>query len=167
MYCAQQLMYLNVCHSSWPSSETLVSYKTMLLYFPPLFRFHNEKPVKCSQYDGLVELATICALCNDSALDYNEVGLFWLNRTFCSRIRQWIHLFPFSVSIRPKAFMRKWVKPPRRRSRVWWRRWTCLTRTLRACRRSSEPTPVTLYVTSCSGYQTEDLSGNKCIFSYV
>uniref|UniRef100_A0A673LGB3 Calcium-transporting ATPase n=1 Tax=Sinocyclocheilus rhinocerous TaxID=307959 RepID=A0A673LGB3_9TELE len=28
--------------------------------------------VKSSQYDGLVELATICALCNDSSLDYNE-----------------------------------------------------------------------------------------------
>ncbi|XP_053197362.1 ATPase sarcoplasmic/endoplasmic reticulum Ca2+ transporting 1, like [Scomber japonicus] len=26
----------------------------------------------CSKYDGLVELATICALCNDSSLDYNE-----------------------------------------------------------------------------------------------
>ncbi|XP_040885183.1 ATPase sarcoplasmic/endoplasmic reticulum Ca2+ transporting 1, like isoform X2 [Toxotes jaculatrix] len=26
----------------------------------------------CSSYDGLVELATICALCNDSSLDYNE-----------------------------------------------------------------------------------------------
>ncbi|TNN83411.1 Sarcoplasmic/endoplasmic reticulum calcium ATPase 1 [Liparis tanakae] len=32
----------------------------------------NGMPVKCSQYDGLVELATICALCNDSSLDYNE-----------------------------------------------------------------------------------------------
>ncbi|KAI5102938.1 ATPase, Ca++ transporting, cardiac muscle, fast twitch 1 like isoform X1, partial [Silurus meridionalis] len=28
--------------------------------------------VDCSQYDGLVELATICALCNDSSLDFNE-----------------------------------------------------------------------------------------------
>ncbi|XP_075313835.1 ATPase sarcoplasmic/endoplasmic reticulum Ca2+ transporting 1, like isoform X2 [Odontesthes bonariensis] len=28
--------------------------------------------VSCSQYDGLVELSTICALCNDSSLDYNE-----------------------------------------------------------------------------------------------
>ncbi|XP_035253034.1 sarcoplasmic/endoplasmic reticulum calcium ATPase 1 isoform X1 [Anguilla rostrata] len=28
--------------------------------------------VQCSQYDGLVELATICALCNDSSLDFNE-----------------------------------------------------------------------------------------------
>ncbi|KYO32028.1 sarcoplasmic/endoplasmic reticulum calcium ATPase 3 isoform X1 [Alligator mississippiensis] len=32
----------------------------------------DEKPVRCGQYDGLVELATICALCNDSSLDYNE-----------------------------------------------------------------------------------------------
>ncbi|XP_077924149.1 sarcoplasmic/endoplasmic reticulum calcium ATPase 3 isoform X3 [Halichoerus grypus] len=31
-----------------------------------------EQPVHCGQFDGLVELATICALCNDSALDYNE-----------------------------------------------------------------------------------------------
>uniref|UniRef100_A0A665WGE3 Calcium-transporting ATPase n=1 Tax=Echeneis naucrates TaxID=173247 RepID=A0A665WGE3_ECHNA len=28
---------------------------------------------KCSQNDALVELATICALCNDSSLDFNEV----------------------------------------------------------------------------------------------
>uniref|UniRef100_A0A665X8T7 Calcium-transporting ATPase n=1 Tax=Echeneis naucrates TaxID=173247 RepID=A0A665X8T7_ECHNA len=28
--------------------------------------------IKCSQYDALVELASICALCNDSSLDYNE-----------------------------------------------------------------------------------------------
>ncbi|XP_077959696.1 ATPase sarcoplasmic/endoplasmic reticulum Ca2+ transporting 1, like isoform X2 [Gasterosteus aculeatus] len=28
--------------------------------------------VNCSAHDGLVELATICALCNDSSLDYNE-----------------------------------------------------------------------------------------------
>ncbi|XP_034496749.1 sarcoplasmic/endoplasmic reticulum calcium ATPase 3 isoform X3 [Ailuropoda melanoleuca] len=31
-----------------------------------------EQLVCCGQFDGLVELATICALCNDSALDYNE-----------------------------------------------------------------------------------------------
>lgn len=29
--------------------------------------------MQCGKYDGLVELATICALCNDSSLDYNEV----------------------------------------------------------------------------------------------
>uniref|UniRef100_A0A8B9LV30 Calcium-transporting ATPase n=1 Tax=Astyanax mexicanus TaxID=7994 RepID=A0A8B9LV30_ASTMX len=28
--------------------------------------------VRCSQFDSLVEMATICALCNDSSLDYNE-----------------------------------------------------------------------------------------------
>ncbi|MFT7807774.1 sarcoplasmic/endoplasmic reticulum calcium ATPase 2-like, partial [Arapaima gigas] len=32
----------------------------------------GEVPVCCNQYEGLVELATICALCNDSSLDYNE-----------------------------------------------------------------------------------------------
>ncbi|NXP73413.1 AT2A3 ATPase, partial [Ramphastos sulfuratus] len=32
----------------------------------------DEQPVSCGHYDGLVELATICALCNDSSLDYNE-----------------------------------------------------------------------------------------------
>lgn len=33
----------------------------------------NGKEVDCSKYDTLVELATICSLCNDSGLDYNEV----------------------------------------------------------------------------------------------
>uniref|UniRef100_A0A671K5Z4 Calcium-transporting ATPase n=1 Tax=Sinocyclocheilus anshuiensis TaxID=1608454 RepID=A0A671K5Z4_9TELE len=28
--------------------------------------------LRCGEYDGLVELATICSLCNDSSLDYNE-----------------------------------------------------------------------------------------------
>ncbi|XP_067992768.1 LOW QUALITY PROTEIN: sarcoplasmic/endoplasmic reticulum calcium ATPase 1-like, partial [Melanerpes formicivorus] len=32
----------------------------------------QDKHVKAGSYDGLVELATICALCNDSSLDYNE-----------------------------------------------------------------------------------------------
>uniref|UniRef100_A0A8C4NJ02 Sarcoplasmic/endoplasmic reticulum calcium ATPase 2 n=1 Tax=Eptatretus burgeri TaxID=7764 RepID=A0A8C4NJ02_EPTBU len=32
----------------------------------------DDKIVQCGKYDGLVELATICALCNDSSLDYNE-----------------------------------------------------------------------------------------------
>lgn len=51
-------------------------------YDPEMFfsfdRQKDDKPVKCHQYDGLVELATICALCNDSALDYNEVRLLTL-----------------------------------------------------------------------------------------
>ncbi|KAJ8364384.1 hypothetical protein SKAU_G00132150 [Synaphobranchus kaupii] len=32
----------------------------------------NGALLKCGQYDGLVELSTICSLCNDSSLDYNE-----------------------------------------------------------------------------------------------
>uniref|UniRef100_A0A5F9CBB7 Calcium-transporting ATPase n=1 Tax=Oryctolagus cuniculus TaxID=9986 RepID=A0A5F9CBB7_RABIT len=32
----------------------------------------NDKPIRSGQFDGLVELATICALCNDSSLDFNE-----------------------------------------------------------------------------------------------
>uniref|UniRef100_A0A668ASB1 Calcium-transporting ATPase n=1 Tax=Myripristis murdjan TaxID=586833 RepID=A0A668ASB1_9TELE len=41
-------------------------------YAPDGEVFHDGKVVKCSQYDALVELASICALCNDSSLDYNE-----------------------------------------------------------------------------------------------
>ncbi|XP_023689576.1 sarcoplasmic/endoplasmic reticulum calcium ATPase 2 isoform X1 [Paramormyrops kingsleyae] len=41
-------------------------------YAPEGEVFHDNRSVKCSQYDALVELATICALCNDSSLDFNE-----------------------------------------------------------------------------------------------
>ncbi|XP_051509700.1 sarcoplasmic/endoplasmic reticulum calcium ATPase 2-like isoform X1 [Myxocyprinus asiaticus] len=41
-------------------------------YAPEGDVYLDNRLVKCSQYDGLVELATICALCNDSSLDYNE-----------------------------------------------------------------------------------------------
>lgn len=37
------------------------------------FRLKDNKPVQCGDYDGLVELATVCSMCNDSSLDYNEV----------------------------------------------------------------------------------------------
>ncbi|XP_075772979.1 sarcoplasmic/endoplasmic reticulum calcium ATPase 2-like isoform X2 [Pelodiscus sinensis] len=41
--------------------------------YAPMGEVHeDDKLVKCHQYDGLVELAMICALCNDSSLDYNE-----------------------------------------------------------------------------------------------
>lgn len=52
----------------------------------------DEQPVRCGQYDGLVELATICALCNDSSLDYNEV------RGAGSLRASW-HAFPFPSSL--------------------------------------------------------------------
>ncbi|XP_058857583.1 sarcoplasmic/endoplasmic reticulum calcium ATPase 1-like isoform X1 [Acipenser ruthenus] len=41
-------------------------------YAPEGEVLRGEKQVECGDYDGLVELATICALCNDSSLDFNE-----------------------------------------------------------------------------------------------
>ncbi|KAK9522306.1 hypothetical protein VZT92_018781 [Zoarces viviparus] len=41
-------------------------------YAPEGEVYQDDKQVKSSQYDALVELATICALCNDSSLDFNE-----------------------------------------------------------------------------------------------
>uniref|UniRef100_A0A8C2DL89 Calcium-transporting ATPase n=1 Tax=Cyprinus carpio TaxID=7962 RepID=A0A8C2DL89_CYPCA len=52
--CSLKEFTITVC---WPTC-TLIS--------------QTGKPVQCSQYDALVEMATICALCNDSSLDYNE-----------------------------------------------------------------------------------------------
>uniref|UniRef100_A0A672ZWS7 Calcium-transporting ATPase n=1 Tax=Sphaeramia orbicularis TaxID=375764 RepID=A0A672ZWS7_9TELE len=46
-------------------------------YAPEGEVYKDGSVVKCSQYEGLVEMASICALCNDSSLDYNEAkGLF-------------------------------------------------------------------------------------------
>uniref|UniRef100_A0A3P9PQL1 Calcium-transporting ATPase n=1 Tax=Poecilia reticulata TaxID=8081 RepID=A0A3P9PQL1_POERE len=42
-------------------------------YAPEGEVYQDGKPVKSSQFEALVELATICALCNDSSLDFNEV----------------------------------------------------------------------------------------------
>ncbi|XP_041957484.1 sarcoplasmic/endoplasmic reticulum calcium ATPase 2 isoform X2 [Alosa sapidissima] len=41
-------------------------------YAPEGEVYLDNRPVKTSGYDALVEIATICALCNDSSLDYNE-----------------------------------------------------------------------------------------------
>uniref|UniRef100_A0A3Q3W6L4 Calcium-transporting ATPase n=1 Tax=Mola mola TaxID=94237 RepID=A0A3Q3W6L4_MOLML len=32
----------------------------------------GDRPIQCGDYDGLLELATVCSLCNDSSLDFNE-----------------------------------------------------------------------------------------------
>uniref|UniRef100_A0A3Q3IL52 Calcium-transporting ATPase n=1 Tax=Monopterus albus TaxID=43700 RepID=A0A3Q3IL52_MONAL len=42
-------------------------------YAPEGEVYQDGRPVRCSQYDSLIEMATICALCNDSSLDFNEV----------------------------------------------------------------------------------------------
>lgn len=54
-----------------PCSSLPVCFPSFLLY--PTASLKNDKPVRAGQYDGLVEVATICALCNDSSLDFNEV----------------------------------------------------------------------------------------------
>ena len=41
-------------------------------------RYMAGKQVKCSDYDALIELATICALCNDSSVDYNDVCFLFI-----------------------------------------------------------------------------------------
>lgn len=41
-------------------------------YAPEGEVFMGGKQIKTSDYDALVELATICAMCNDSSVDYNE-----------------------------------------------------------------------------------------------
>lgn len=40
--------------------------------------FHHGRQVNCAsgEFEALTELATICAMCNDSAIDYNEVQWF-------------------------------------------------------------------------------------------
>jgi len=37
-------------------------------------RYLNGKVVRCADYDTVVELATICTMCNDSSVDYNEAS---------------------------------------------------------------------------------------------
>lgn len=54
--------------------------------------------MRCGQFDGLVELATICALCNDSALDYNEVGPPLLSMTPLGSV-SWDRPFSFAQSL--------------------------------------------------------------------
>ncbi|VDP30800.1 unnamed protein product, partial [Schistosoma mattheei] len=41
-------------------------------YAPEGEVFLNGQKVESGEYDGLVEIANICAMCNDSAIDYNE-----------------------------------------------------------------------------------------------
>ena len=42
-------------------------------YLNVVLRYMGGKPVRCADYDALVELSTIASLCNDSSVDYNEV----------------------------------------------------------------------------------------------
>uniref|UniRef100_A0A8C5DSU3 Calcium-transporting ATPase n=1 Tax=Gouania willdenowi TaxID=441366 RepID=A0A8C5DSU3_GOUWI len=57
-----------------------VEYSSCLLHefsitgstYTPEGELNENGPIQCADYDGLVELATVCSMCNDSSLDYNE-----------------------------------------------------------------------------------------------
>uniref|UniRef100_A0A668A0T7 Calcium-transporting ATPase n=1 Tax=Myripristis murdjan TaxID=586833 RepID=A0A668A0T7_9TELE len=68
-YCVLMVFFYPFCGDKCSLKEFTVTGST---YAPDGEVFHDGKVVKCSQYDALVELASICALCNDSSLDYNE-----------------------------------------------------------------------------------------------
>uniref|UniRef100_A0A672LAP4 Calcium-transporting ATPase n=1 Tax=Sinocyclocheilus grahami TaxID=75366 RepID=A0A672LAP4_SINGR len=67
---------MSVCRVSDVADDTSCSLHEFTItgstYAPEGQVLKADKPVQCGEYDGLVELATICSLCNDSSLDYNE-----------------------------------------------------------------------------------------------
>lgn len=95
---------------------------TERLTFSLLYSTKGGLPVKCGQYDGLVELATICALCNDSSLDYNEVSkhLFSFHQTssICGATTELNSLLSYSL----KESLRKLVKLQRPPCAAWLKR---------------------------------------------
>ncbi|PWA23204.1 hypothetical protein CCH79_00002195 [Gambusia affinis] len=69
--CYIQLMF--VTDKVEDSSCTLHEFSiTGSTYAPEGQILKGNRPVQCGDYDGLLELATICSMCNDSSLDYNE-----------------------------------------------------------------------------------------------
>uniref|UniRef100_A0A8C0XGJ3 P-type Ca(2+) transporter n=1 Tax=Castor canadensis TaxID=51338 RepID=A0A8C0XGJ3_CASCN len=75
-------------------------------YAPEGEVWQGEQTVHCGQFDGLVELATICALCNDSALDYNEVIKQLMRKEFTlefSRDRKSMSVYCTPTCSDPKA----------------------------------------------------------------
>ncbi len=108
------------------------------------FRYKDGVKVCSSQYEGLVEMASICALCNDSSLDYNEVRvhIYRLSLSWWSCRDLIFSVFPLRV----KVCLRKWEKRLRRLSVVWWRRWTCLTQTWETSHLLKEPPPAVQWV---------------------
>lgn len=67
-------------------------------------RHKDDKLVKCCHYDGLIELATICALCNDSSLDFNEVSFMYFSdsrdqQNECNDCRHFLSFFPLASEL--------------------------------------------------------------------
>lgn len=51
------------------------------------------RAVKVSDFDALTEIATICSLCNDSSVDYNEVRQL----RFVLTIRHYLNFILISI----------------------------------------------------------------------
>ena len=69
--CVLQMFIMNESDRSGASfDEFQISGST---YEPVGKVTKNGKEIRCSDYPALVEVSTICAQCNDSSLDYNEV----------------------------------------------------------------------------------------------
>ncbi len=64
----------------------------------------NGSKFNCADQSGLIELAECAALCNDSALDYNEVSNFFYSDSIE------ILTLIFSCMNRQKEYLKKWVK---------------------------------------------------------
>lgn len=60
---------------------------TPVLYFFFFPRLKGTKPIQCGDFDGLLELATVCSMCNDSSLDYNEVLHSHFFSLLCKTVR--------------------------------------------------------------------------------
>ena len=92
-------------------SDQLFSHHYFQMTSCHLFRFLDGKTVKCSQYDALVELASICALCNDSSLDYNEVSIVpiwqYLTRSLWHFLIKPERRLPFFISVQTKGVYEK------------------------------------------------------------
>lgn len=75
-----------------------------------------------------METVQVCFCLDFSKTCHYKGWNLWLSlssckNTFLNPVQQ--HVFDvFLFSPRPKAFMRRWVKPQRRLSPPWWRRWT-------------------------------------------
>lgn len=88
------------CKSMELVSGSVTFFSSLSLFF--LDRHKEDKLVKCHQYDGLVELATICALCNDSSLDYNEVSQSFYNTRGNQNDIKCLFVFNFTLYLSPE-----------------------------------------------------------------
>ena len=73
--CWSYRSYCRFCralaHFIWCYIVTIHLSSYTLVY---IFRYMNGKKIKASDIEGLEEMMTICSMCNDSSVDYNDVS---------------------------------------------------------------------------------------------